>query len=82
MGPTIIRYKAYRLFFFSNEGSPLEPIHVHVRKGESLAKFWLEPKLILAESYGFNSKELKEIEELVRNNERKITESWNKFFKD
>ena len=53
MSPTILRFKAYRLFFFSNEGSPLEPIHVHIRKGQALAKFWLEPSTYLSENYGF-----------------------------
>lgn len=41
--PTIFRYKGYRFFFFSNEGFPPEPPHVHVRQGERVAKFWLVP---------------------------------------
>ncbi len=82
MSPTIIRYKAYRLFFFSNEGNPLEPIHIHIRKGEALAKFWIEPRACLAENYGFNSKELKEIEELVKGNEQEIKAKWNQYFTD
>ncbi|MCP4109321.1 MAG: DUF4160 domain-containing protein [Desulfobacteraceae bacterium] len=31
----------YRFFFYSNEGNPLEPLHIHVRKGEAVAKFWI-----------------------------------------
>lgn len=80
MSPTILRFKAYRLFFFSNEGSPLEPIHIHIRKGESLAKFWVNPCIYLSENYGFNSKELKEIEELIRKNEQEIKTKWNQYF--
>ncbi len=34
--PVVFRYKGYRFFFFSNEGDPLEPMHVHVRRGEVL----------------------------------------------
>ena len=82
MSPTILRYKAYRLFFFSNEGSPLEPIHVHVRKEEALAKLWLEPSISLAENYGFNSKELKEIEGIIKKNEQEIKTKWNEYFSD
>lgn len=82
MSPTILRYKAYRLFFFSNEGSPLEPIHVHVRKEEALAKLWLEPSISLAENYGFNSKELKEIEEIIKKNEQEIKTKWHEYFSD
>lgn len=47
---------------------------------EALAKFWIQPKVCLAESYGFNSKELKEMEELVKNNEQEIKTKWNEYF--
>ncbi|WP_284734689.1 DUF4160 domain-containing protein [Sphingosinicella terrae] len=30
--PTVFRRQGFRFFFYSNEGSPLEPIHVHVEK--------------------------------------------------
>ncbi|MCP4153073.1 MAG: DUF4160 domain-containing protein, partial [bacterium] len=41
--PVVFRYKGYRFFFYSNEGETLAPLHIHVRKGEAVAKFWLEP---------------------------------------
>ena len=41
--PVVFRYKGYRFFFHSNEGDPREPLHIHARKGEAIAKFWLEP---------------------------------------
>jgi hypothetical protein len=44
------------LFFFSNEGDPREPVPVHVRNAEKLAKFWLEPEITLEENYGFSSR--------------------------
>ncbi len=50
--PVILRYKGYKFFFFSNEGNPREPLHVHVRKAEASAKFWLEPQVALSDSYG------------------------------
>ncbi len=34
-------------------------------KAECEAKFWLEPKIELANNYGFNNKELKKVTELV-----------------
>ncbi len=36
--PTVLRWKAYKFFFFSNEGDPTEPLHIHVRKGGNVAK--------------------------------------------
>jgi hypothetical protein len=35
--PAIARVGPYRVFFYSNEG--LEPPHVHIQRGRSLAKF-------------------------------------------
>jgi hypothetical protein len=40
--PVVFRYKGFRFFFYSNEGSPRKPVHVHVRSGSSEAKLWLE----------------------------------------
>ena len=40
--PTIFRHRGYRFFFFSNEGDPREPPHVHVGGGSDEAKFWVE----------------------------------------
>jgi len=46
--PVLFRYKGYRFFFYSNEGEPLEPLHIHVRKGELVAKFWIKPRISVA----------------------------------
>ena len=78
--PTIFRYKGYRFFFYSNEGDPQEPLHVHVQKGESVAKFWLEPHVSLAESYGISSSDLRRINRVVKDNELLIKEAWHEYF--
>jgi Domain of unknown function (DUF4160) len=78
--PVILRYKDYKFFFFANEGMPREPLHVHVRKGEATAKFWVKPDVILAETYAMTSGELKELLEVVKKNEALIERSWNEFF--
>ena len=31
--PVVFRYKGFRFFFYSNEGNPREPVHVHVMGG-------------------------------------------------
>jgi len=59
--PVLFRWKGCKFLFFSNEGDPREPIHIHVRKGEAIAKFWIVPEISLAESWGFSGKELNEI---------------------
>ena len=78
--PVILRFKGYIFFFYSNEGNPLEPAHIHVRNAESEAKFWLEPDISLARNDGFNSKELKEIFVIVEAHRMQFTEAWYDYF--
>ncbi|NNM55538.1 MAG: DUF4160 domain-containing protein [Spirochaetales bacterium] len=59
--PRVFEYNGYKFFFFSNEGIPVEPIHIYVRKGGAQAKIWIEPKPELAENYGFSARELRVI---------------------
>ena len=78
--PVILRFRDYVFFFYSNEGNPLEPAHIHVRNAESEAKFWLEPDISLARNDGFNSKELKEIFVIVETHRTQFTEAWYDYF--
>lgn len=78
--PVVLRYKAYKLFFYSNEGNPLEALHIHVRKGETVAKFWVGQDVTLASSYGMSATELNEIAQVVRDNREIIERAWNEFF--
>jgi hypothetical protein len=41
--PEVFRDRGFRFFFYSNEGSPREPIHIHVERDNQEAKFWLNP---------------------------------------
>ena len=41
--PVVFRHGGLRYFFYSNEGMPREPRHVHVKGGGRDAKIWLEP---------------------------------------
>ena len=78
--PVVFRYKGYRFFFYSNEGEPQEPLHIHARKGESLAKFWLEPFPVIAESYGLSSHELHELLGVAIQHKDVIGRYWNDYF--
>ena len=46
--PSVLRTQGYRLFFYSNEGDPREPIHIHVMRAGAEAKIWLGPPVSLA----------------------------------
>ncbi len=78
--PTIFFYHGYRFFFYSNEGSPREPIHIHVRRESAVAKYAIEPTIKLINSYGFTSKELNKIKTIVQNRRDEIVSAWNEFF--
>ena len=38
--PTVLYLKGWRFFFYSDKGN--EPIHIHVQKGDSECKYWLD----------------------------------------
>jgi len=78
--PVIFRYKGFRFFFFSNEGIPLEPAHVHVRQGGASAKFWLRPEVRLADSHGFDASTLRELAGVVEKQRDLIERIWNERF--
>ena len=80
--PTVFRDGGLRYYFFSNEGAPREPPHIHVQGGGRDAKIWLEPELTLAESYGFNSGELARILSKVAENRSRILRVWHEHFSD
>lgn len=79
--PVVFVFRGYRFFFFSNEGDPREPVHIHVRKDTKLAKFWIEPDVILDDSYGFSARELNNISGMIDNRKAEIVEAWNEHFK-
>jgi Protein of unknown function (DUF2442)/Domain of unknown function (DUF4160) len=60
--PTIFTANGYRFHFHAAEGSPREPMHVHIDKAGAKAKFWLEPEIRLSVARGFSSKQFWEIE--------------------
>ena len=35
--PQIFKIGSYTVYFWSNEGKPLEPIHVHIAEGRATA---------------------------------------------
>lgn len=79
MPKAIDNVEGYKFFFYSNEGN--EPPHIHVRKGDGSAKFWLQPSVDLVEYYGFKFQEIKKAWNLVEKNKQKILKSWNEYFK-
>lgn len=74
--PTIFRKEVYRFFFYANDHLP---VHVHIEKESSTAKFTIFP-LELIKSKGFKAHELSEIRKLVGENTATIEKSWYEYF--
>ena len=77
--PTVLRSGPYRLYFYSHE--PNEPPHVHIDRDEQTCKLWLDT-VALARNLGFNAKELRDMEDLVINNQQALLEAWHEYFSD
>ena len=75
--PTVLRIKAFRFFFYANDNN--EPPHVHIQRGENLAKFWFAP-VRLARSGGFNRSEIMVIQRMIVDNQSVLLEAWDDYF--
>ena len=75
--PTVLRMRSYRFFFVSLDRS--EPPHVHVRRENKVAKFWLDP-VALERAGGFSRAELNLILKLVDEHRERLMRSWYEFF--
>jgi hypothetical protein len=75
--PTTLRPGPYRFYFYSYDCS--EPRHTHVDRENKSAKFWLDPDVSLAHNYGFNRKELRDIERIVRKHLETLRHEWDAF---
>ncbi len=75
--PTVLRRGPYRFFFVSLDRD--EPPHVHVRRENRVAKFWLDP-VALQQTGGYNRTELNTIARLVYEYRDRLLESWYAFF--
>jgi hypothetical protein len=77
MSPTIYRVGPYRFFFNSREE---RRIHVHVATSDGVAKFWLEPIVALANFYNLKTKDLRNIETIIKEHEDEFKFAWHRHF--
>jgi hypothetical protein len=77
MSPSVFRDKGYRFYFLSNEENRM---HVHVTCSEGESKFWLEPIVSLASSFGLNEKKLNEIHKIVEKRKNDFIKDWKEYF--
>jgi hypothetical protein len=73
--PVVLRIKGYRFGFY--EADLDEPPHIHVRKEDKEAKYWMT-SVVLAKSRGFRDHELNEIERILLEYRDDILGAWRK----
>jgi hypothetical protein len=78
--PVVFREANYRFHFYSFEGSPREPVHVHVSRPGGTAKLWLFPLVRVAYNRRLDARELRLIETIVVERREEIERGWNAFF--
>ena len=77
----LLDYLGYAIYFWINEGSPLEPVHVHVSKGKpapNATKIWLTKEGARVEHNNSNipQKDLKELLEFINENRLTVIGLW------
>lgn len=78
--PKVFDWNGFRFHFFSNEGDPREPPHIHVTKDRDTAKFWLRRDVVVADSRGFPPKVLSDLTRVIEDRRDDIESAWHDFF--
>ena len=56
-------------------------MHVHVVSADGESKFWLEPDIEIARNYRHSAKQIKEIEQLIKEHRHVIASAWSRHFR-
>ena len=84
--PEIFRHLGYKIYFWSNENEPLEPLHIHISKGrlqENATKLWIFKN---GDSSLANNKsripehEITKIQKAIKKNMEDIVTEWLEHF--
>ena len=75
--PTILLQNGFRFFFYANEHLP---IHIHVSKGDAIAKIELDPEIDIIYNRSFKPREIKQIVDIIVENYEYLIEQWHETF--
>jgi len=84
--PRVFRLGAYIVYFWSNEGAPREPIHVHVSEGrqiENSTKIWITSTgrtLLCNNNSKIPRRTLENILDIIESRSEEIIEAWKQKF--
>ena len=86
--PRIFKIGGYLVYFWSNENSPLEPVHVHVCKGtpsEGTTKIWITRSgrcLLCNNNSHIPQRDLRIIMDVIEARNKEILEKWYGYFNE
>jgi len=78
--PPILMILGWRFYFYANERD--EPIHVHCKKGNAEAKYWLDPdasEVSEAHAYNLSPADRRAARRIILEHFDYIVSQWNEF---
>jgi hypothetical protein len=84
--PQVFRIGSYLVYFWANEGRPLETVHVHIAEGtpsENATKVWITKSgkcLLCHNNSQIYPRILKNIIEIIESRNHDVTNKWITFF--
>jgi len=75
--PTVLYDGPFAFIFFSSDTG--EPPHIHVKRDESIAKYWLQT-VRLAKNRGFAPPDLRRIQRMVVKHRETLPRAWHEYF--
>ncbi|MDR1668588.1 MAG: DUF4160 domain-containing protein [Oscillospiraceae bacterium] len=84
--PQIFKIGSYTVYFWANEGKPLEAVHVHISQGvpsEHATKVWITKAgkcLLYDNGSRIPLNTLKNMMDIIEANSQFVTQKWRKFF--
>ncbi|WEK45279.1 MAG: DUF4160 domain-containing protein [Candidatus Andeanibacterium colombiense] len=78
--PKVFDWNGFRFHFYSNEGAPREPAHIHVSRPGAEAKFWLYPEVSLAYNRRYDARTIRLLQAVVEERREEIEAAWHDFF--
>ena len=86
--PQVIKVGAYVIYFWMDEGRPLEPVHVHIAEGKprpNATKVWLTQSgkaILSSRNSDIPAVDLRKLLRVVEANADLIREKWIEYFEE
>ncbi|MFH0921389.1 MAG: DUF4160 domain-containing protein [Fibrobacterota bacterium] len=80
--PTVLLINGWRFYFYANERN--EPIHIHCKKGEKEAKYWIVKEQFSVEeafSFRMNNRDQRQVKKIIYTYFELIEKEWEAFKK-